>query len=245
MNRHTLVFSYDGFMSADILAQGAVHLSCFAQRESHPSHPSTYRSLMFEGVSSIAAQVLSARAVHRACGPEGKGLAKEIEASLNDDFEVELAIAAEERFSTAKSKGKNEADALRNAKAGLIADALWEARSKRGFSSGKGSSSSSGSSVQQLRFNGQGGKALGRFGVGPDKGKGKVTLGAPNGIVRKLFATESESEPEADDWFALVKFGGQGKVTLGARKGNVHTLFATESEPEADDRSESESAHNM
>jgi hypothetical protein len=105
MNRHTLIFSYDGFMSAAILAQGAVHLSCFVQRESHPSHPSTYISLMFDGVSSIAAQVLSTRAVHRAAGPEGKGLANEIEASLNDDFEVDLALAAEERFLTATSKG--------------------------------------------------------------------------------------------------------------------------------------------
>ena len=71
-------------------------------------------------------------------------MANEIEASLNDDFEVDLVIAAEERFSTAKSKGKNEADALRKAKAGLIMDALRKARSERGFSSGKGSSSSSG-----------------------------------------------------------------------------------------------------
>ena len=170
MNRHTLIFSYDGFMSAAMLAQGAVHLSCFVQREFHTSHPSTYMSRMFDGVSSIAAQVLYTRAVHRAAGPEGKGLANEIEASLNDDFEVDLAIAAEERFSTAKSKEKNEADALRKAKAGLIMDALRKARSERWFSNGRGSSSSSGSSVQQLRFNGQGGKALGRFGVGPNKG---------------------------------------------------------------------------
>ena len=129
---------------------------------------------MLDGVCSLAAQVLSTRAVRRAAGPKGKGFVDEIEASLNDEFEVDLALAAEERCLTAKSKGKGSADAERKWKAGLIVDQTG-ARSKRGFSSSKGSSSSSGSSVQQQRFIDQGGKALGRFGVWLDGGKGKVT----------------------------------------------------------------------